>query len=69
MKKYFVFHTTSLVFKSEKIIKKCGIDYEIVPTPKLDGHVYCGVCICVDKGNIEGVEEALIENYIEYKIA
>jgi len=69
MKKYFVFHTTSLVFKSEKIIKKSGIDYEIVPTPKVDGHAYCSVCICVDKDDIEVLEETLKENYIEYRIA
>lgn len=69
MKKYYIFYSTSLVFKSEKLIKEHNIKYEIVPTPRVDGNVYCGVCICVDAKISNNVSEVLKANYIEYKVA
>lgn len=68
MNYYFIFHTTSLVFKSERIIKEYDIEYKMVPTPKVDGNVYCGVCIRVDEDNSKHVEKVLLDNYIEYKV-
>lgn len=66
MNKYIVFHSTSLVFKSEKVIKDRNIDYKIIPTPKIYDQVYCGVCICIDEGNYNRVKKLLNDNYIEH---
>lgn len=68
MKNYFLFHSTSLVFKSEKIIKNFKINYKIVPTPKVDGNIYCGVCICVEEDKGPKIEKLLEKNYIEYNM-
>lgn len=68
MDKHIVFRNTSLVFKSEKIIKKENIDYKIVPTPKTYNQVYCGVCICVDENDLDKVEKLLNNYYIEYYV-
>ncbi len=67
MKKYILFYSTNLVFKSEEFIKKNDINYELVPSPKKD-KVFCGMCICVDKESIGRVKEILDNKYIEYYI-
>ena len=69
MKKYYIFYSTSLVFKSEKLIKEHNIKYEIVPTPRVNGNVFCGVFICVDADVSDSVDRVLKANYIEYKVA
>ena len=66
--RHIVFHSTSLVFKSERIVKKENINYKIVPTPKTHDQVYCGVCICIDENDLDKVEELLNNCYIEYYV-
>lgn len=64
MSTVFVFQNTSLVFSTEKILEENNINYDVVPTPKID-IVSCGVCIKVGKDDKERVKEILSENNIE----
>ncbi len=68
MNNYFIFRSTSLVFKSEKLIKEHNIEYKVVPTPKAFGKVFCGVCICVNSDKKEDVKRILDEKNIEYYV-
>ena len=41
---FFVFYSTSDVFRTEEILNANGIECKVVPTPVQD-MAYCGVCI------------------------
>ena len=46
---YFVFYSTSDVFRTEEILNANGIECKVVPTPVQD-MAYCGVCIETSEG-------------------
>lgn len=60
----FIFGNTSLVFYAQNILDKERIEYEIIPTPKVD-KVCCGICIKVSAEMKEQVEKVLYENNVE----
>ena len=41
---FYVFYSTSNVFKAEEILNNNSIECKIVPTPVQD-RAYCGVCV------------------------
>ena len=49
---FFVFYSTSNVFKAEEILKNNTIESKIVPTPVQD-RAYCGVCVECDDERVE----------------
>ncbi len=61
---YVVFFSTSNVFRAEELLKKDGIQCEVVPTPATD-RAYCGVCLKVTKDvsldSINKIEHVLLE--------
>jgi hypothetical protein len=68
MYSFFIFPNTSLVFKSEKLLKDNNIVYKVVPTPKSFGKAFCGVCICVNLEAKDDVKRILDEENVEYYI-
>lgn len=61
---YVVFYSTSYVFRAEELLKKAGVDCEVVPTPATD-RAYCGVCLKVKKDisldSITNIEHVVLE--------
>lgn len=41
---FFVFYSTSDVFKAEELLNTSNIECKVVPTPVQD-KAYCGVCV------------------------
>ena len=59
---WFVFFSTSDVFKAEELLIEADINCKIVPTPVQD-KAYCGVCV-----ETENEVAGSILNGLEYKL-
>ncbi len=61
---YFVFYSTSNVFKAESILNEASIECRVVPTPVTD-KAYCGVCILTEEDRakelMKDIEYEIIE--------
>ena len=59
---WFVFFSTSDVFKAEELLIEADVDCKIVPTPVQD-KAYCGVCV-----ETENEVAGSILSGLEYKL-
>jgi hypothetical protein len=60
-----LFHTTSSVMQTEKVLKQEGIAVKLIPTPR-DLSSDCGISIRFNRGDRDKVEKIMEVNSIEY---
>ena len=61
---YFVFYSTSDVFRAEELLEKNRIECQVVPTPVQD-KAYCGVCVQVSDCTCK---DLLVKSDMEFEI-
>ncbi len=67
MKAIITFQSTHQVLKTEKILQKEGVDFDIIPVPKQIS-ADCGMAIRIEMESIKRIERILEEKAIVYKI-
>jgi hypothetical protein len=60
-----LFHTTSSVMQTEKVLKQEGIAVKLIPTPR-ELSSDCGISIRFNKSDREKVEKIIEVNSIEF---
>jgi hypothetical protein len=66
MKAIITFQSTHQVLKTEKLLQKEGVDFDIIPVPK-EISSDCGMAIRVEMESIKRIEGILEKNTIVYK--
>jgi hypothetical protein len=66
MKTIITFQSTHQVLKTEKLLQKEGVDFDIIPVPK-EISSDCGMAIRVEMESIKRIEGILEKNTIVYK--
>ena len=66
MKTIITFQSTHQVLKTEKLLQKEGVDFDIIPVPK-EISSDCGMAIRVEMESIKKIEGILEKNTIVYK--
>jgi hypothetical protein len=66
MKAIITFQSTHQVLKTEKLLQKEGVDFDIIPVPK-EISSDCGMAIRVEMESIKIIEGILEKNTIVYK--
>ncbi len=59
-----LFHTTSAVFRAEKLFAQCGILYKLIPTPRQLSSE-CGIALRFDADRCEEVHALLERAHLE----
>ncbi len=67
MKAIITFQSTHQVLKTEKLLHKEGVDFDIIPVPKQISSD-CGMAIRIEMENKKRIESILEENTIVHKI-
>lgn len=61
-----LFHSTSYALRAEKVLLGAGIPCKLIPVPR---HLSsdCGVCVRVERSNVEAAQHALTMTGVESK--